>query len=454
LTELAGIYCRLSLAIMGDTTKVDDQERICRELADSRSWHVRPEWVWKDNGKSAWQIGVRRPGWDGMMAVATSGQMKNLITYHGDRMVRQPYDLEQLIRFADQGMTITSPTGTRQLDVPEDRFYLRILADIAEMESANTSRRKKAGFERMRRAGIAPVPGGQTGRGFGYERDGRTPHPVEAEALQNVARLVLDGRSLTEIAGHLDMLGIRSTSGAPLNYASLKRILLRPRIAGLLADGITPGNWEPVIDREKWELVRAVLLGRAEAYRDRPTGAAKYLLSGIATCHFCKRPVQRQSAGRVIGYGCVTPGCRKVHRNMELLDTYVGTRVVERLNHPGNPAGRVPEHPGLAAELVTLTGARAELRAKIEDPAQPYVDLLTTRLARVEERIAVLRAGSAGAARARLLAQHQGITWEEWLALPLATRRALTTAHWQIEVLPSGRRGPGFSAADVLMTPV
>ena len=36
----AGIYCRLSLARYGDTTKVDDQERICRQLASQLSWQL------------------------------------------------------------------------------------------------------------------------------------------------------------------------------------------------------------------------------------------------------------------------------------------------------------------------------------------------------------------------------------------------------------------------------
>src|SRR5215472_3945039 len=187
MTETAGIYCRLSLARFGDTTKVDDQERICREVAAARGWQIAriPGWpdtgnhgVWKDNNKSAWRIGVRRRGWEAMLAAVEAGQLRNLIVYHGDRMVRQPYDLEVLIRLAGRGMTITSPTGTRRLDVPEDVAILGILANMARLESENISRRKKTGFARMARDGIAPAPGGRFGRGFGYDRDGRTHVPA------------------------------------------------------------------------------------------------------------------------------------------------------------------------------------------------------------------------------------------------------------------------------------
>jgi site-specific DNA recombinase len=248
-----------------------------------------------------------------------------------------------------------------------------------------------------------------------------------------------------------------STSGKPLNYQSLKRILLRPRIAGLLADG-TPGSWEPVLDRETWELVRGVLLSRSLAYADRPLGTPKYLLSGLATCWACKRPVQRQSAGRAgnvaLGYGCVTRGCHKVHRNMQLLDGYVGRMVVNRLNDDRNPPGRIPDRPGLAAQFRTLTEARAELAAKVADPDQPHVDLLLQRLDSVDARIGALRETTEGAARARLLATHQGITWDDWLGETLAVRRSLVSATFRVVLLAASRRGPGFYPDDVDMAPL
>src|SRR5262244_92172 len=233
--EVAGIYCRLSLARFGDTTKVDDQERICREKAAARGWTVPDDLVWKDNSKSAWRIGVRRPGWEAMLAAVKAGRLRNLVVYHGDRMVRQPYDLEVLIRLVTgQGMTITSPTGTRNLDIPEDVFVLGILANVARLESENISRRKKAGFERMRLAGTAPPAGSRYKRGFGYDTAGRQPVPAEADAIREAARRVLDGEGLTAIAADLSARGIRSVSGKPVDWHTLERILLRPRIAGLL----------------------------------------------------------------------------------------------------------------------------------------------------------------------------------------------------------------------------
>jgi DNA invertase Pin-like site-specific DNA recombinase len=453
VTERAGIYCRLSLARFGDTTKVDDQERICRELAEMRSWTVGK--VYTDNSKSAWQRDRRRPGWDAMLADIDAGLITSLVVYHGDRLIRHPWDLEVLLNLVDQrGMTIANPTGDYQLDVAADRFVLRILTAKACLESDDTSRRKKAGFARMARKGIAPAAGGRYHRGFGYDTAGRDQVPGEADALREAAKRVLDGGTLTAIAADLAARGITSTSGQPMSGRLLKSLLLRPRMAGLMADGM-PGSWPAIIEPEQQRELAEVLGGRAAGAAWSNTPA--YLLSGIAVCWSCERGLQRQSAGRAgrlsMGYGCVTPGCRKTHRDMAMLDRYVSRRVVQRLSRPDNPAGQVPG-PRLAGQIAALLGQKTETELAIADPAQgSRLGLLLARLDAVERRLAEARELAGGDAAARLRARHQGISADEFDSLPLGVRRSLVAACFRIVVLPASRRGPGFRAEDVLMSP-
>ncbi|MBO0813619.1 MAG: recombinase family protein [Actinobacteria bacterium] len=453
MTEIAGIYCRLSLARFGDTTKVDDQERICRDLAAERGWYVPDEYVWKDNNKSAWRIGVRREGWEAMLAAVEAGQLRNLVTYHGDRMVRQPYDLEMLIRLVrGQGVTITSPTGTRHLDVAEDVAILGILANMARLESENISRRKKAGFERMRLQGIPPVPGGQGHRAFGYQADGQTLHPVEAEALRSAARRLLNGETLAAICRDLTAAGIRSTTGHPLNYSTLRRILLRPRTAGFLSDG-SRGRWEPALD----PAVQRNLAALFATVPPREPSGAKYLLSGIAVCSECERPVQITYAGSsghpVPGYGCVTPGCRRTRRNAAALDNYITGRIVGYLNSPA-VTERMPEPVADTAadrQIAALEARLAEANetmATLADHPGVTSAALHRSITDFEQRIAVLRA-QAASPRSRILSSRAGITVEEFKSLPLGLRRQLVSAAYRITVLPASRMGPGFREEDV-----
>src|SRR5258707_1349034 len=91
----AAIYTRMSYALDDDQTKVADQERRCRELAAARELAVAA--VYCDNNQSAWRVGRKRKGWDAMLAAIEAGQLDVIIAYHGDRLIRQPRDLETLL---------------------------------------------------------------------------------------------------------------------------------------------------------------------------------------------------------------------------------------------------------------------------------------------------------------------------------------------------------------------
>ena len=253
----AGIYCRISLSQTGDTTKVEDQERICRELCDRRGWQVTE--VYTDNNQSAWKRDRKRPAWDQMLTDIGAGKLSAIVVYHGDRLARQPYDLETLLNLAyGKGIRLASPTGTRALSNEDDLFILRIEVAAQCRESAGTSRRKKAQFERMRLKGLAR-PGGPGGRCFGFETDGFTHRKRETEHIRWAASNLLFGESLGSLARELAARGVKTAGGKPMTVQALSRILAYPRMAGLMPDGVSAAAWEPVLDRGDWEAVRAVL---------------------------------------------------------------------------------------------------------------------------------------------------------------------------------------------------
>ena len=116
---------------------------------------------------------------------------------------------------------------------------------------------------------------------------------------------------------------------------SVRSLLAKPRIAGLLTykgEIVGPGVWEPVIDREEFDRLQA-LLGARSQMNKKATNQSKYFLSGIARLwslrfglQFGGAPVAKRS---LIRYRCpVTSrgeggGIRHGGRNMRLLDAYV-----------------------------------------------------------------------------------------------------------------------------------
>ena len=456
----AGIYCRISLAVLNDTTKTDDQARQCRELCERRGWEVAG--VYTDNSKSAWKKGVRRPGWDALLTAVGAGEFGAIVTYWGDRLVRQPRDLEDLLDLREtRQITLASIAGQYDFDNPDHRMMMRWEVARACNESDNISRRKINGYERMRREGRVR-PGGRGGRAFGFEPGDTGIREDEAAIVRETARRILAGESRGTVARDMAARGITTTAGSPFRHSTITRTLTRPRYAGLMPDGVSPAAWPAILGRGEWEMLCAVLSAKGAAF-GHATNARRHLLSGIAACGECGSPLQvNPSNGRKgrppqVGYACRADGCRKVYRSRPLLDAYVTGRLVARLNREDNPAPEVDVTSSAGRELAALTARREETVAVIESLADhpgQRIDVLARALASFDEKIAAVRGQMAGQSGRRLLAEHAGITRAEFEGLPLDVRRSIVRASYAITVLPASRRGPGFSERDVVMSPI
>lgn len=466
LPRLAGIYCRLSYAPDGSLEKVERQEGDCRQLADRLAWPVSDAHVYHDNSRSAWQRTRKRPGWDQMLAAIEAGEIDAIVIYHGDRLIRQPRDLEDLLDIARQKrVRIASPSGTRDLDNSDDQFILRIEAAQACKASDDTSRRVRRGWEARAKKGHASG-GGK--RPFGFE-DLETIRESEARLLAQVAEMRLAGMSHGAACRWLDEQGATTSMGNSWtgNPKALKNILISPRIAGLVEhEGVLyEAVWPPILDpdrdraREMWEDLKALYAASAEE-NPYPGRERRYLLSGVAVCPSGHGLAVKPSGGRNRKdsrlYWCRTPGCEtKVSRNTDHLDRYVTGAVIRRLNDPEfiEQLHADDGDSGIGAEIAALERRQRAVREQLENLAdQPEeVDpvLLARSLASFDKKIADLRTRRETSGRKRLLARMAGITPEEWEATSVDVRSATVAAVYRVTVLPATWRGPGFDPNSV-----
>jgi site-specific DNA recombinase len=479
----AGVYCRLSYAPDGSVEKVERQESDCRALAQRLGWDVSDRHVYVDNSRSAWQRKRKRPAWERMLLDVEADQIDGLLVYHGDRLIRQPYDLERLLGVADsRGVRLASPSGTRDLDSPDDRFILRIEAAQACREVDNTSRRVK-------RALAANVKLGKTQRGghrpYGYgvlvgtktAVDRKTGAEVEvpvwdtdqlnsAEApyLAEAAERLLAGQSQTGVVEWMRAEGVVTTEGGEMTTRGLRHLMLAPRVAGLIrhAGDLYPAAWPAILARETWEAVCAYYRRSAELYPD-PGRARVHLLSGRrgAKCYACGHHVQTKPSGgrnRKVAriYCCAQKGCRAVGRNMEHLDAYVQGRTVRLLQDPRflEQLTVQADQPDIAAEITALDRRRRETQEQLDALADnPDVDVTAALvgLAGFDRRLRELRQALTTSSEQRLLLRMAGISREQWDAEPVDIRSATVLTLWDITILPATHRGPGFAPESVRM---
>jgi DNA invertase Pin-like site-specific DNA recombinase len=483
LPKKAGVYCRLSYAPDGSVEKVDRQEADCRALAARLGWSVSEAHIFKDNSRSAWQRNRKRPGWTALLDAVEADEVDSIVVYHGDRLMRQPYDLERLLAVSDsKGVRLASVSGVRDLDSPDDRFILRIEVAQACKESDNTSRRVRRGLAARAAKGLSQV-GGRRPFGFGVQVGTRievdpdtgeavevpvydlTQHvPDEAQGAAEGIERMLAGQSQIGVVKWLNTRWT-TTAGNPWTTKTWRDYVLRPRIAGLIEhEGVLlEAAWDGIVSQETWQDVKA-LYERNAAERPYPGRDRRYLLSTIAECGGCGHDAMR---GRPVGgkeaprrrtrwfqYYC--PECKKVSRKVDHVDAYVTGHVLQVLNDARFleelQAAASTDGSGLGAQITELERRKAAVKAQLDNLADhPDVDmtLALTGLASFDRKIAELRNQLAANSEQRLLARVAGFTLEQWEGEPIDVRSEIVRSLFRVVILPSAHRGPGFDPASV-----
>ncbi len=223
---------------------------------------------------------------------------------------------------------------------------------------------------------------------------------------------------------------------------------------------IGPAAWPAILDRDTWEAVVARLAGKAGRLGFVPSNAGRYLLSGIALCGTCGRPLairHNRRGEQLLGYGCIHAECEtKVHRAARYLDAYVTGHIVRLLSDDLRWRERMaPQVAGhLVDELERLEERRERKIAEFADDDSPLAaDVLRVTVGRIDARLAEVRSELERVSVNRTLDGLFGISRDAFAALALSRRRAAVRALVRVTVHP-GRRGPGFDHSSVDVVPL
>ncbi|MEU8276491.1 magnesium chelatase domain-containing protein [Microbispora bryophytorum] len=387
-----------------------------------------------------------------------------VLAWHADRLHRDPSESETFITVCAAGRhpVETARSGSYDLTTPTGRKRFRNDVVDAAYEVDHMIERIEAAKTEAAREGR--WLGGR--RPFGYEPDGVTIRPSEAALLQQAAEDFLAGRSLNSIAKEWSTRGITTSTGTTWSMMQLRRVLLRPRNAGIMehrGEEVGRAEWPAVLDEPTWRAVCALL--NDPARKTTPGPARRWLGSGIYECGVCGEAGQRDEHGRAITMIAATSGMggkgdrssvpayrcrldRHAHpiRNAEHLDKYVSMVAIEWLSQPGVAAtftGRGDDGVARARAV-----EREALRTRETEAAEMFAagELTRTQLAAMNAKWAARRAelDQADAAVARVSALtpfRDGDAARVWEGLDLDQRRAVIREIMRVVVLPSKGRG-------------
>lgn len=382
----AGVYVRISRDLAGEGLGIARQQEDCIGQAKALDWEVAEVYV--DNDISA-TSGKNRPAYRRMLADLERGDIGAIVAWHPDRLYRRVTDLSELVDICKKvnAQISTVNAGNVDLNTPTGRLVAGLLANVAMYEVEHKSERWSRSWQQGRERGV-PVTNSR--RLFGYERDGVTVVPEEAALTREMTKRLLDGATITSICFWLAEQGVTTTVGNAWRSAGFKRYLLNPRIAGHSThkgEIIADGQWEPLLDRETWEEVRALLTSRTRTYVPR-----KALLNGLIFCGECGFRMITHSARGKRSYYCTKrpgmDGCGKVAGTASYIEEMAEEFAKTRLADPRvrqRIADLRAEPSGAQNELAALELRLQELERQLEEPGTP-VAAIVRAMERAKER--------------------------------------------------------------------
>lgn len=438
------IYLRQSEDKSGLEAAVQRQESSCRKYAEAKGWDA-PE-VYADNSISA-STGQTRPAFERLVKGMEQGTITRLVVWHLDRLTRNMRDLTRVIEAGQAHRVNIACVHGVSLDLgdPTGVAVAQILTAIASMEVKHKGNRQKAANRQRAEAGGAFW----SRRPFGYDR---TPDGVvftvedEAQLIRSGADQVLAGVTLSSVVRDWNTAGAETTAGGKWGVTQVRRLMLNPRYAGKRiynGEDMGEGVWEPILDVETHQRLEVLLMDPRR--RTAPDDLnSKYLLSGIAKCHKCGKPLYAapyKAKGRsIMVYRCLGGYC--LQRRMEPVDDLITDVMVARLSRPD--ASKLFVDSDKVAELRAVA---ADLRSRRDALAALLADGLLSPTA-VREQSAKISRGLVDAETAMSAAEGvnplAGVIGannvsEAWEALPLASKKQVIRSLMEVTLLPAGK---------------
>jgi site-specific DNA recombinase len=443
----AAIYVRISQDQTGEHLGVDRQREDCQEIAERAGWEVVETYV--DNDTSAYK---NRPEFNRMLEDIKHDKIDAIVAWAPDRIYRRMRQLEDIIEFIEaHGTQIrTVRAGDFDLATAYGRMLARILGSVAAGEGEIKSERWKRSWRQRREAGDFAQNGRRT---FGYSLTGEII-PEEQEVVVWMTHRILTGTPYLTLCRELQGLEVTTTEGNPWTPQGVKRLLTNPRIAGWSAMSgkiVAEGDWEPLIDRETFEGVRAILNSSTRPYVPR-----KALLTKLLACGNCGHHMITSGQKGKRTYRCPSrpnmQGCGKVSGNAEPIEEVVEAFTRERLSDPvvrskvGRNLSQTDDSP--YAELAAIELRIVELEKSLDDPGLSLEAILGS-LERTRTRQAELRGQIVG--RSNVVVPAVDAPWPT----DLLQRRQLVDLVVEKAVLHPASRGSrlGFDETRVEIAP-
>ena len=323
--KTAVLYARYSSDKQREAS-IDDQLRVCREYCKAENITIVAEYAdYALSGKTDHRPEFRR-------MIANAPESDYVVVYMFDRFSRDRYDsatYKKMLR--ECGVRVISASEKVE-DTPEGGLQEGMLELLSEYYVRDLARKVRRGME-----GNALKAMDNGYRIYGYDTDPVTRryivNEVEAAHVREVFSRRISGESMNSIAAHMADKGCVTSTGRPVDFNWVKRVLTRRGYTGVYSwDGIeVEGGMPQIIDEVTFRRAQGVSPRRTRKGEDWEP----YRLTGKLYCGFCGLPMHgyagRGKTGRRYRYyGCKEDGgCGRRGTRADVVEGSIVDKVLE-----------------------------------------------------------------------------------------------------------------------------
>ncbi len=239
---------------------------------------------------------MERPALKRLMADIEAGLIDVVVIYKIYRLTRSLADFSKMVEvFERQGVSFVSVTQQFNTTTSMGRLMLNVLLSFAQFEREVTGERIRDKIAASKRKGM--WMGGIPPLGYDVENRRLVPNPKEAKLIKQIFQRFVELGSGTMLVKELKLEGVTSKAwttqdgkvrdGKPIDKSLIYKLLNNRTYLGELRhrEQWYPAEHLPLIDREIWENVQAILASNSRVRGNNTRATVPYLLKGIVFGH-------------------------------------------------------------------------------------------------------------------------------------------------------------------------
>lgn len=327
-------YCRVSTDHEDQANSFESQQRYFRHYTEQN-----PDWIlyriFADEGISGTST-KKRTAFNQMIASAKKGAFDLILTKEISRFARNTLDSIYFTRELKKlGIGVIFMNDNINTLDGDSELRLAIMSSIAQEESRKTSERVKWGQRRQMEQGIVF---GRSMLGYDIQNGVMQINEEGAKIVRTIFHKFLDeGKGVHVIAKELLQEGIKPMRAAQWQDSVILRILRNEKYCGDLVQKktytpdylshekkynkgeeefiIQKNHHEPIISRERFDLVNKLLDERSLSQLGKPKYSVRYPFSGKIKCGLCQSSYIARKTQRKDGSDHLTWRCQEANKN-------------------------------------------------------------------------------------------------------------------------------------------